>query len=433
MARRRNVSRTEVLTGARRRARPAAVVLVLAFLVSPVTFPDAVSAPRPSVAAYRGLGAWVDRLDDAQWDDPEGTVQAMQALGVRTLFLQTSNYTQPYRLFRQAMMERFIQAAHLAGMKVVAWYLPGFDNLDRDLRRSMAAINLRTDDGQAFDSFGLDIEARAVADVTERNARVVRLSRRIREAAGASYPLSAIIPAPRDFELFPNSWPGFPYLELGGIYDVFVPMGYFTNRFDGASGVNFYTRRNIEIIRELTGKPSIPIHVAGGIADRTNGAEVEVFVQAIREHGVLGASLYDYATSGPEDWAPLAAVPVNPRQSPALPVPVGTETALGRLPRGDRTHPKEVFYNFGGRSDAWQVRFKVFDVQSGEVSLWVNWHLVQVLAPTGDRSWSLRRRVSLPDELIRDGRRNYIHFVAAGDYPDWSVWGVKEVTLGPAP
>jgi hypothetical protein len=412
-----------------------AVVFVFAFLVSAVAFPDpaAVSAPRPSLAAYRGLGAWVDRLDDAQWDDPEGTVQAMQALGVRTLFLQTSNYTQPYLLFRQDMMERFIQAAHLAGMKVVAWYLPGFDNLDRDLRRSKAAINLRTDDGQAFDSFGLDIEARAVTDVTERNARVVRLSRRIREAAGSSYPLSAIIPAPRDFELFPNSWPGFPYFELGRIYDVFVPMGYFTNRFDGASGVNFYTRRNIEIIRELTGRASIPIHVAGGIADRTDGAEVEAFVRAIREHGVLGASLYDYATSGPEDWAPLAEVPVNPRQSPALPVPVDTTAALGRLTGGDRTHPKEVFYRFEGRSGAWRVRFQVFDLQSGEVSVWINWHLVKELGPTANLAWSRGRTVSLPDEWVRNGRRNYLHFVAAGDYPDWSRWGVRRVSLVPEP
>ena len=188
------------LEGRRRSWRTASVV-VFTFLVSAVALPEAVPAPQPSVAAYRGLGTWVDRFDDAQWDDPEGTVQAMQALGVRTLFLQTSNYRTDYALFRPARMERFIRAAHVAGMRVVGWYLPGFDNLRRDYRRSMAAINFRTSDGQAFDSFGLDIESREVTDVTERNARLLRLSRRIRDAVGSSYPLGAIIPAPRDLEL----------------------------------------------------------------------------------------------------------------------------------------------------------------------------------------------------------------------------------------
>jgi hypothetical protein len=410
-----------------------ATVVVFALLTSPLALPGAVSAPRPRVAAYRGLGSWVDVFDGAQWDDPEGTVQAMQALGIRTLFLETSNYRRDYALFRPDMMERFIQAAHVAGMRVVGWYLPGFANLRRDYRRSRAAINFRTANGEAFDSFGLDIESREVKDVTERNDRVLRLSRRIRDLAGSSYPLGAIIPAPRDLELFPNSWPGFPYFELGEIYDVFVPMGYFTNRTDSATGAHQYTRRNIEIIREETGRPSVPIHVAGGIASSADGPEVEAFVRAVREHGVLGASLYDYATSSAEDWTPLASVPVNPRQSPALPVPVGTATALGRLPTGDRTHPKEVFYKFGGRSGAWRVRFEVFDVQAGEVSLWINWHLVRELGETANLSWSRRRTVELPDEWVRDGQRNYVHFVAAGNYPDWSLWGVREVRLAPGP
>jgi hypothetical protein len=409
-------------------------VAFLVMTLSVLAVPQAAApAPRPSIAAYRGLGSWVDLFDSAQWDDPEGTVAAMQALGVRTLYLETSNHSRDYDLFRPQMTERFIVAAHLAGMRVVGWYLPGFANLRRDYRRSMAAINFETADGQAFDSFGLDIEARLVTDVEERNARVLRLSRRIREAAGTSYPLGAIIPAPRDLELFPNSWPGFPYLELGEIYDVFVPMGYFTNRTNGARGAHEYTRRNIEIIREETGRPSVPIHVAGGIASFASGPEVRAFVRAVREHGVLGASLYDYATSGTEDWPDLATVPVNPRQSPALPVPVGTMTPLGLLPAGDRTHPKEVFYRVGGSPGDWQVKFRVFDVQSGEVSLWLNWHLVKELGSTQDLAWSRRRTVDLPDEWLLDGQRNYIHFVAAGDYPDWSRWGVKEVTVVPGP
>lgn len=79
------------------------------------------------------------------------------------------------------------------------------------------------------------------------------------------------------------------------------------------------------------------------------------------------------------------------------------------------------------------MRFEIFDAQSGEVSLWVNWHLVRELGPTRDRSWSRKRTASLPDEWIRDGGRNYVHFVAAGDHPDWSQWGVRGVSLLPGP
>lgn len=392
--------------------------------------PAAPAAP-PPIGAYRGLGSWVDIFDSAQWDDPEGTVLAMQALGVRTLYLETSNHTRDYALFRPDRMERFIQAAHLAGMQVVAWYLPGFDNMRRDLRRSLAAIEFRTADGQAFDSFGLDMEARVVQDVGVRNARMILLSQRIRDRVGPSYPLGAITLAPRDLELFPNSWPGYPFRELGGIYDVFVPMGYFTNRTDTPRGAHDYTRRNVEIIREETGRPTVPIHVAGGIASFADAGEVRAFVHAVREHGVLGASLYDYATSGAEDWPELASVPVNPRQSPALPVRVGTTAALGRIPGGDKSHPKEVFYWSDGAPGSWRVRFEVFDVQAGEVSLWVNWHFVKELRPTGASSWSGRRRVVLPDQWFLNGRKNYIHFVAAGDHPNWSRWGVRKVTLTP--
>jgi hypothetical protein len=102
---------------------------------------------------------------------------------------------------------------------------------------------------------------------------------------------------------------------------------------------------------------------------------------------------------------------------------------LGRLPGGDRSHPKEVFYWSDGAAGSWRVRFEVFDVQAGEVSLWVNWHLVKELRPTQASSWSGPRRVVLPDQWFMNGRRNYIHFVAAGDHPNWSRWGVRKVTL----
>ncbi|HXF57258.1 MAG TPA: hypothetical protein VNO34_06755 [Actinomycetota bacterium] len=413
------------------------VALLALFLVSaalgPRLLPRGSEAARPpNLVAYRGLGTWVDLYDPELWERPEAAVQAMKALGVRTLYLETGNYRIRTALFRPRRMDRFLEEAHRLGMRVVAWYLPGFDDLERDFRRSMAAVRHRTPSGQGFDGFALDIEASVVADPAVRTARALRLSERIRAAVGSQSALGAIVPSPRGMELRRTYWPGFPYRELAALYDVFLPMGYFSWRTRTAAGAHDYTARVVRILREQTGDPSVPIHLIGGIADSVDRAEARAFVRAARERGVLGASLYDFATSGSEDWAELRAAPVNPRQSPPLPVPVGASAALGNIPGGDRSHPKEVFFVAGGRAGDWTLRFEAFDVQAGEVRVFVNWRPLAEVAPTPALAWSERRALPVPDALLRDGGPNYVQFLAAGDYPSWSVWGVRAVSLDPA-
>ena len=136
--------------------------------------------------------------DAAAWDDPAAAVADMAAHGVRTLYIETANYHYPASasMFRPAAMAVFIQECHARKMKIVAWYLPGFKDLDKDYKRSMAAIDFRTSDGQKFDSFALDIEDSHVKPASTRSARLRTLSARIRTAVGKSYPLGGIIPSP---------------------------------------------------------------------------------------------------------------------------------------------------------------------------------------------------------------------------------------------
>jgi len=119
----------------------------------------------------------------------------MAPKGVRTLYLETGNYRQKTDLVRPAALARFIDAAHAAGIRVVAWYLPSFASPARDLRRSLAAIRFRTAAGGRFDSFALDIEASVVTPASVRNTRLLRLSAQIRAAVGPRYSLGAIIPS----------------------------------------------------------------------------------------------------------------------------------------------------------------------------------------------------------------------------------------------
>lgn len=271
---------------------------------------------------YQGLGAWIDIYDEPAWRHPEGVIRGLSERGVRTLYLQTCNYGCSEALFRPVSMARLIRTAHAREMQVVAWYLPGLDDMRRDLRRSLAAIRFRTWEGQGFDSFALDIEARLVEPAWKRNRRLVALSRRIR--AATEQPLGAITP-PWFYD-----WPKFPYRTLARSYDVFLPMNYFLE--PGPVGARMHTVRNIRLIRQATGVRDIPIHSIGGVADNLSSKQTRALVRAGRAEGILGTSLYDVFTSRGGDWRALQAVILGPPATPAPPPPA----PAGRpLPFGD--------------------------------------------------------------------------------------------------
>ena len=405
-------------------------LLLLALLAAALTPAPPVSGGpgSPSLEAYRGLASWVDLFEERAWRRPGRAVADMAAHGVRTLFLETSNYSQRRTVVNRAAVGRFIDAAHDRGMAVVAWYLPGFSDVRRDLRRSMAAIRFQTSGGERFDSFGLDIEASIVDPPSRRTKRLLTLSRRIRARVGEGYPLGAIIPSPVGIELAGDYWPGFPYRQLNEIYDVFVPMGYFTYHVNGATRVHDETAQNIRMLREATGDPTVPVHLIGGIADRTSAAEAREFVRAVREHGVLGASLYNWSLTRDHHWTELRSIPTNPLQSPALPLPLPWTDPVGNLPGTADRHPKEVWFEVPGQLGSRTLTFEAHGVVSGEVTVFVNWTPVGEPAATG-AGWGPTQSILLPDDLLRDARPNLIGLVAEGDHPDWSEWGVRNVAL----
>jgi len=254
------------------------------------------SATTPSVLAYRGLGTWVDIYDAALWNDPPAAVQTMQADGVRTIYLQSSNFSHPDIVFPLRMGE-FIDAAHGAGMRVVAWYLPSLAHVNVDLRKSMAAITFRSAAGSGVDSFALDIESRVVTDPTIRTARLMDLSQRIRDAVGPGYPLGAITPNAVSLAKPTTFWPDFPYASLRQYYDVFLPMCYSGTVATGGQAVHDYAASCADLVRAGVGDPTVPIHQIGGVADNYDAAEIEGFVRAVREYGLMGGSLYDFMTT----------------------------------------------------------------------------------------------------------------------------------------
>lgn len=259
--------------------------------------PSRPDPPRPP--PYEGLGAWVDIFDRPLWRNPERTVEALARRDVSTLFLQTTSYRYPGPIRYPSATARFLEAAHARGINVVGWYVPDFAGMRRDLAWSVAAARFRTAAGHRFDSIALDIEVTGVADPVLRSERVVTLSRRLRAAVGADYPLGAITPSPLRG---PNYWPILPVAQMAQIYDVVLPMAYWNGHARGAAGARDYIARSIRLLRAEAGG-DVAVHVIGGVADEITRDEVAGFARAVREEGPAGASVYDVGTMRPGHWA----------------------------------------------------------------------------------------------------------------------------------
>jgi hypothetical protein len=383
----------------------------------------------PAIGPFQGLGVWVDIYDAKAWQRPGRAVRSMAAHGVKTLYLETSNYRNHSAFVHKTRAIDFIDAAHRFGVNIVAWYLPAFRHTTQDVRRVRAAIKLVTPNGHSFDGFALDIEASLVRDPSNRTNRLLRESDAIREIAGATYPLGAIIPPPKRVLITdPTYWPHFPFRGLAARYDAMIPMTYFTYTTSGKDAAHRYTDQAIDLIRREVGSKQVPIHVIGGLAQVATSRETEGFVQAIREHGIVGASYYTFPGVTRGQWRQLVRIPANPVETPAAPLHLGA-AAVGNITGGDQTHPREAVFRTDGKRGKWRLSADGFDVQSGEVKVFSNWHFVDRLSagPSGD--WTGEQTVPIPSKYLKDRAPNYIAFVATGAHP---VWGVRNVSIAPA-
>ncbi len=279
------------------------------------------TAPPPlrGAGVYEGLGAWIDVFDYAPaYQDPGEAVSVtpddMAELvdhGVETLYLQAARLDprSPDGIVDDELVGEILARARNAGIRVVGWYLPKFADLDLDVQR-VEQIRAFEYQGHRFDGVALDIEWRGdVPDHAERNARLVELSRRLRERMGDEA-LGAIVPPPVLLEVVnTDNWPDFPWPELSGLYDVWLPMSYWTLR-SSSSGYRdgyVYTEENVRRMRANLGDPDAVVHPIGGIADAASEESYRGFVRAAEEAGAVGLSVYDFDTTGDVGWEILTA------------------------------------------------------------------------------------------------------------------------------
>lgn len=268
---------------------------------------------RWTLGAYQGFGAWIDVFDWAPSYQPRGEPPALQphdlellaASGVDTIYLQAAG-----REFRgvvdPALAEEYLIEAHELGLEVVAWYLPRFEDVDAEVDRLEALYDFRAGDHR-FDGIAVDIEwTESVPDDDERSERLVELSRRLDDVVDGA-PLGAIVLPPLLLEeVNTDAWPDFPWDRLDDVYDVWLPMSYWTFRTDqsGLADPATYIEANNERLRELLGDDAL-IHPIGGVGDAATEEELRDFAEAIADDRVFGASVYDYRSMTLGKWAVL--------------------------------------------------------------------------------------------------------------------------------
>jgi hypothetical protein len=272
---------------------------------------QAAAAPVRDLGVYTGLGTWIDVYDWSETYNRYGDarvgpedVDRMAASGVQTLYVQTGKWDAPTQVLEQDRLQSIIDRAEARGIAVVAWYLPTFENPQEDMARLMAATRLR-----GVDALAVDIESLKFRDVAERNRRLVEISTNLR-AALPNVALGAIPYPPVVTDVInPNLWPNFPWQALAPLYDVWLPMSYQSDRKpeSGYRDAYRYLAENIDRMRARLGRPDVPVHAIGGIADRTSPEDVAGLLRASVERRALGGSLYDWHTTPASLWPALGA------------------------------------------------------------------------------------------------------------------------------
>ncbi len=267
---------------------------------------------------YEHAGTWVTRFRfSREFAGPNPPIRpehvdAMADAGVRVIYLQAASDDPPYPdLISPNLLGAFLVRAHARGMQVVGWYLPHFTDVAADLRRLRAIADFRSG-GHAFDAVAVDIEDRTVADVDLRNARLVDLSRQL-YAALPGVTLGAIVLPPVVTDvLSPQYWPRFPWRQLSGLYQVWLPMAYWSNRTDATwSDAYRYTRENILRTRANLGEFCPVVSTIGGFGTTETAADYAGMARAAAETGAVGVSVFDWTTTPPGSWPPLRGYDVR--------------------------------------------------------------------------------------------------------------------------
>ena len=249
---------------------------------------------------------WVDTYD---WSNEftknkptvvPADVDRMADDGAQTLYIQAAKQDSAGDVVDPALLRQFIDRAHARGMGVVAWYLPTLVDPAKDLTRLVAIAGLNVE------GIAVDIESRDVNDPAERSTRLADLSAALRQALPGRPIAACVMPAVATEVINPGTG-RVPWHELAPLYDVWMPMAYWTFRkpTPASATPSATPRRTSDRLRADLGLPGAAVHPVGGIGDTTTAADADGYVRAALERHVIGGGIYDFRTTADALWPTL--------------------------------------------------------------------------------------------------------------------------------
>jgi hypothetical protein len=174
----------------------------------------------------------------------------------------------------------------------------------------------------------------------KRNQNLVQYSRQLRAKVG-DLPVAAVVLTAVHLEVVnQHFWPDFPYPDLRDLYDVWMPMAYWTQRTSPYDSGYKYAKESVDRLRNDLGQPDAPVAPIGGLADDMTTAQMADFAKALKDMGALGGSFYDWNSMSPDKQAQAHQLFTKGTAS-ALPAPpaVKQHPTAAQLAEMDTTPP----------------------------------------------------------------------------------------------
>ena len=247
--------------------------------------------------------------------DPDAVVAQAVKAGVSDIELRLSRGTFEEAANPQvhAWLDRFIDGASAAGIKLIAWSVPRRNAAD-DVAESIAMARYRTPAGNGFAGLSLDLEPgdNYMGHGALARERIADYMEMTREAVGPDYLLIATVISP-GLTHFTND--EYPYSRIARYASVLQPMEYWhhfrTSHDYAQADVADNCANVVSLTRSLAGR-DVPVNVAGQSTDlgRTGSpspAELHWCLGAAQAAGAIGEMFFDYRGTTPDQWAAIEA------------------------------------------------------------------------------------------------------------------------------
>jgi hypothetical protein len=256
---------------------------------------DTYSSPATVVA---GKGMWLTYSDWVNTPDSQiiGTAEADH---VTHLYVEVATSSSGF-YGRDALVD-LLPKLHAVHIALIAWIYSTLNNPAADAQLAARVANFAAIGGNSVDGLAIDMEE----NLTPGN--IDSFGTLVRQSLGTDYPMVAVIYPPQ-------SDPGQTYASMykacAANFNVLAPMDYWHNTpaaYTGAQAAAYVTQ-SLQMLRNLSGDPGIPISVIGQAytmfpgQSGPNGIEERAALQAARSGGAIGYSMYRWGTASPAEW-----------------------------------------------------------------------------------------------------------------------------------